>query len=250
MNELINEDIKITKQVSTIPSSVRIIKKGNLFKMGGNRKNWKNRVFVASNKVDNYLISYYSDVECTDCKGSFSCCGYYVIDFTEDDDILYGKYGFYIKPYDCSKRTYIVRADNKLDKKEWIETFNNACVKTEAINTLDYDIDMNKAFLLTYESIREIYGYFGYYKISGMEIEKLYCLVISILNKEIVDSLILKMTYNYELSKKKEIIHSIYLQIDSIIKPIINSTLRNSKQSVKVMEAGNIFLSFYLFFYY
>jgi hypothetical protein len=195
MNGLLNNDIKLTK-ASPIPSSVRIMKQGKLLKLGGNIKNWKSRVFVASNKVDNYLISYYSDDECTICKGSFSCCGYCVVDFTNDDEVLYGSNGFYIKPYDGSKRTYTVRANNELDKKEWIETFQYACSNSSVDNAIEYDDNLATAFNLAYDATRETYGYYGHHKISGLEIEKMHYLIISILNKGFYLSIYLSI-YRY-----------------------------------------------------
>lgn len=51
------------------------IKGGFLLKIGGNVKSWKNRYFVAKNKLDNYAIVYYEDENMKKEKGRFCCCG-------------------------------------------------------------------------------------------------------------------------------------------------------------------------------
>jgi hypothetical protein len=62
-------------QLLKAPSPHRPLKKGYLFKLGNNVKNWKRRFFVAYNKNDNYILKYYEDASMTKLKGTIDCCG-------------------------------------------------------------------------------------------------------------------------------------------------------------------------------
>lgn len=47
-------------------------------------KNWKHRHFIAHNEEDNYRIDYY-DKEGGALKGSVDCCGYSVVELSDEE---------------------------------------------------------------------------------------------------------------------------------------------------------------------
>ena len=83
--EVINEKVKSKIDNSQDPSKVnsllqapipyRPFKKGYVFKLGGNVKNWKRRYLVAYNQRDNYHLKYYEDSSLTRLKGEINCFG-------------------------------------------------------------------------------------------------------------------------------------------------------------------------------
>eukprot|EP01038_Epipyxis_sp_PR26KG_P009412 gene9412-12676_t len=211
------------------------IKQGSLLKIGANVKNWKKRYFVVLNKADNYSIVYYEDETETSEKGRFTCCGYIVEAFDEEEIFRYGQYGIKLRSSDVSKRLWLLRTESEEEQQQWIEVLSNVCrkVKSEPLR----DSVLSDAFKSAFRATRASYGYFGVFTICGTECDMLESLITDILNREMLDQFIYEKT-NLNLQKKKEIIIQINLHVQKLIKPVISSTWRGNLTSAEVMKAS------------
>lgn len=156
---------------------VASLKSGVLAKMGGNIRSWRERRFEIKNEGDNWAVIYYDkqDVE----KGRFSCDGYAVESFSDEDELKYGEYGIRLQPYDLSRRVWMLKAESLEEQLEWAEAFLTACKFTDRSGSstsnsgssgsvsgsgIDSDEKFYKdVFKVALRSTRASYGYFYLY---------------------------------------------------------------------------------------
>lgn len=220
------------------------IKMGYLLKMGGNVKNWKKRYFVVKNRADNYTVIYYEDSSMLKEKGRFSCCGYQVESFSEEEETWYGCHGMKLQSYDSQqpKRQWLFRARNESEQSEWLEVFMNTCkkVRPEPLKDTVYHVAFKSAFRQT----KAAYGYFGVCFVFGTEVEMLEHLTNQILAREILDEYIIECAkvqmakngnHNPHSSQNvatsgnstsKALVLNVHQSVQRIVKPIVQSTWR------------------------
>jgi len=123
------------------------LKTGFLTKRGNSRKNWNKRWFIAKNAADGYKIEYYSDQSLKTKKGEISGAGYRAV---KEDKVK--KFGITLVPYDDSRRTWYIHADNAEEQDSWYSVFDNAC--QYGTPNKDPDPMVQGAFELAFEKLK------------------------------------------------------------------------------------------------
>jgi len=168
-----NKTDKVSYQLQSPPKLEFSLKCGFLLKRGGQVKNWKRRHFEALNESENYNIAYYKQYKGKMVrKGVINCNGYRVEMFLEEEEEVFGQFGFKLVPYDERRRCWWFRAEDEDDKKEWEEIFSNACRKSQPSR---HHIPLiETAFDRAFHSVRYSYGYFNPIEVCGTEEEMLF----------------------------------------------------------------------------
>lgn len=193
-------------------------------------RNWKRRHFFITNASDNFVVAYAEDNAALNIKGSFTCAGYFVKPFAEDEISTSGRHGFKLCPYDDSKRTWWLRADNNEEYEEWLEAFTLACRKSTSLSA---DKHISHAFLIAYRNTRASYGYFGKWRETGNEKELLEILLKNILKRELVDdSAIVPLT----TSGKSNGETNAEALFSKLVGPTIASTWKDSHVTAEIMK--------------
>lgn len=119
----------------------------------------------------------------------FSCSGYHVEVFSEDETLVYGEHGIKLVPTNPAKRCWILCATNAAEHSEWMMIFAHACRKSVPVR--DPDVLVREAFAVAYQQTRQLFGYFGSTNLkNGTELELLHSLVLSVLERELIDDLV------------------------------------------------------------
>lgn len=195
------------------------LRAGHLYKLGHNFKTWKHRYFVVKNIADNYSIVYYSTsagIENAAERGQIDCCGYQIDSFTDDETEKYGPFGIKLRPFDHSKRIWMLRAETEAIRNEWIETLVNVC-KLTAVPLVE-DLRWRQAFRSAYQNTRASYGYFLCYKPWGSETQMLHSTTQQILYREILDD---DYRESADISRQKR---KLDICIDKVVTPVVKST--------------------------
>jgi len=169
-------------QLEKAPPQTEPLKLGTLTKQGGFFKNWKVRHFIAYNEKDNYRIDYL-EKEGGKVKGSISCCGYNAELFDADEEAKLGEFGIKLVG-SSNRRVWHIKAANKEERDEWLQVFKTCCWKAGPPKNTDPLVA--EAFVAAYWRVRWWYCLWDSYTPYGTEDERLADLLISVLNREVI----------------------------------------------------------------
>jgi len=170
-------------ELESAPTPSEYLKTGTLTKLGGFVKNWKVRHFIAYNEADNFKLEYY-EKEGGKLKGIVAPCGYRVELFDEDDTAKYGDCGLKLVG-DSGRRIWYFRAPTAEERDQWVEVLKQSCYKAKPQRNENAAIA--DAFDKTYWKIRWWYCLWGSYRPYGTEDERLALLLVSILEREVLN---------------------------------------------------------------
>lgn len=86
------------------------------------------------------------------------------------------------------RRTWYIKCTDDILRKEWLDTFQFACYKSEPPH--DKDQAIATAFEVTIRKLRAQYSFYGYYCDAGSENERLGEFILDLLDRNIMNAII------------------------------------------------------------
>ena len=162
------------------PVATEPLEKGWMTKLGGIKKNWKRRYFVAKEEADNFVIQYFETEKDagngTKPKGTIFPCGYSVKALNSAAEIkVYGEHCLSLTPLD-RKRTWYLRCESDEQLRRWKLVLRYAALKCQA--PLSTDKVAAIAFKEAYGRTRRQLDMQGFYAIDRPEEQQLAVLCV------------------------------------------------------------------------
>ena len=179
---------RIFDPVETVPHWMLIA--GTLTKLGGRRRNWKERYVELGNQADNYDMIYYEKID-GNMKGDIKLCGYHVqpVDGSEDLGSPPGvkEYAFKLVPKRKGSkiRVWLMKSTSEEERNQWMGFLEDACHLAKP--PLDADPYTASAFKEAFKLTRFRFGNFEKFFIDSSEPE---CLAVMM--AQIIDDQLLK----------------------------------------------------------
>ena len=198
-----NEGVRkrIFEPIETLPYWP--IHSGQLFKLGGRRRNWKARYVELSNQADNFELVYYEKKD-GPMKGSVKLNGYKIVgtDAHEDLGTVPGapkEYGFKLVPIlpSSKMRVWLMKSISEEEVRAWKDYLHDACNMVKP--PLDLDPYTASAFKVAFKTTRFQYGRFEKFHLTCSEPE-----ILAMFISDVVDNQLLRDVFRGMDTQRKE----------------------------------------------
>ena len=147
-------------------------------------KSWRQRHFVVTNEADNFRINFFAAPGGKQ-TGFIDLCGYHPEKYSEEESAAYKtEFGLKLVPANERRKVWLFKCTNEEERKAWLEMLEIVCGNAQP--PISKDPVTRDAFMAAYIETRVKYGYSSYADVTGSETDTLSDLIISLLERDVL----------------------------------------------------------------
>lgn len=179
VKEETNSDDEVEYFLIEPPLASWIIHKGMVTKQSDWLKQWRPRYFVVQNINENFRINFYKgDNETGKQTGFMDLCGYH-------PELLSEGFGLKLVPINEKRKTWNLKCKDETEQKQWFDIFDLICNKAEP--PVNKDPVIRESFVEAFNATRVHYGFAGNASITCSEGEMLADLLVSVIERDVME---------------------------------------------------------------